>query len=164
LIDHKALTEVVGLPAAAKKVYAYGPGASELGARQLVLKLNRLGYQAAFIGSTGFRLADDLLPLSEGDLLVVYLPGRMLKDVEVMLDHARSAGVARVLITNSLGERLGDRVNVVLTTPTSATGPTAEALPALLVTDVLLAAAAVKESTAVDSYDLLTSLRKRLLD
>ncbi|MGH3516135.1 MAG: MurR/RpiR family transcriptional regulator [Haloechinothrix sp.] len=162
--DGASFERAVGILAAAREVMAYGVGASELGARHLVLKLNRIGHPARFVGSTGFPLADELLSLDERDAVVVFAPLRLLHDGEVLLIHAASLGARTVLVADRpLGDRHADRVDAVLTAPHTPTGITNEALPAETLADALiLAVAATDEQRAVHASELLTRLRARL--
>jgi DNA-binding MurR/RpiR family transcriptional regulator len=70
----------------ARQTLSYDIGASTVSAEHLALKLRRAGHRARCIQSAGFRLADDLLDVEQGDAMVVFVPGRMLIDVEVLLD------------------------------------------------------------------------------
>lgn len=164
--DPEQLSAAVGLISKAGEVIAYGVGGSELAARHLGLKLNRLGHRARHVGATGFRLADELLGLQADDVVVLYVPGRMLPDAQVLIERARAVGASCIAVSErDLAERLGDTVDVALIAPQSASGSTAEALTALIVTDVLLlGVAALDEPRALYTSDLLSTLRRRLIN
>lgn len=164
-VDPTLLSKAVGLISGAEEVVAYGVGGSELAARHLSLKLNRLGHRSRHIGATGFRLADDLLGLRSSDVVVLYVPGRMLPDAEVLLERVKTVGASCIAVSErSLAERLSSRVDVALMAPQSASGSTAEALTALVVTDILmLGVASLDESRALYTSDLLSTLRQRLV-
>lgn len=149
---------------AAREVFTFGIGPSGLVAHYLARRLVRLGRAARSTEHTGFRLADELLPLRRDDAVVVYSPGRTLTDIEVIIDHAASVGAACVLVTDSLAPVYGDRVDSCLPASHSASGFTGELLSALVVTDALvLSVAAHDESTATTTSDLLTDLRTQLV-
>lgn len=155
----------VRLIAGAGDVIAFGWGASEIWGRYFALKLNRMGIRARFVGATGFSLADELLSLAKDTVVVVLAPGRLLPDLLVVIEHARAVGARRILFTESLGPRLATDFDVTLHTPTSATGITAEALTAVVVTDaILLATAGVHEERAIDTSHLLGRLRDDLVE
>ena len=163
--DVDALGHAVRMLAQAPGVVAYGFGASELAARHLALKLNRLGQRSRFIGATGFALADDLLALGAGDVVVLYAPGRLLQEIDVIMARARDTQSRTILIAGrELVEYMGGRVDIALEAPQSASGATCEALTALLLTDVLLlGVAAINKDRALDTSDTLSRLREQLL-
>lgn len=166
VVDVEKLGQAVGMLAEAEEVVAYGVGGSELAARHLSLKLNRLGHRARFVGTTGFRLADDLLGLRGSDVVVLYVPGRLLPDADVLLDRAKATGAGRIAVSEqTLTDRLGDRIDVGLRAPLSAGGSVAESLTSLVLTDILLlGVAAIDEPRALYTSDLLSNLRDDLLD
>ncbi len=144
-------------------VAAFGVGPSELAARLLALKLNRLGSRARCAGVTGFRLADEILQLRKGDVVVLYAPARLTNDTIVLLDHARTVGAESILISDTLGPTLADRVSVALPAVQSTTGFTDEIYSALLVTDCLMIALAARNrDRATETSELLNSLRTEL--
>ena len=163
LLDLSEVERAVHLIARGTDVMTYGWGASELAARHLALKLNRLGTRARFVGTTGYDLADDLISLKAGHVVVVYAPGKMLTEVEILLNHARAVQAKTILITDHLADQLKDHVDVVLRAPWSHTGITAQAFAALLVTDVLvLAVSVVDRTTSTLTYQTLQRLREEL--
>jgi DNA-binding MurR/RpiR family transcriptional regulator len=154
----------VGLLAGAREVLGFGIGPSGYLANYLSLRLNRMGRRARSSGATGFRLADDLLGLAEDDVVVLYLPRRLLGDIGVLLDHAREVGARTVLVSDSLGPLFGDRVDVTLTATHSPSNFTGEMLSAEVLTDALLLGLASRdEERAAGATELLTTLRSRLI-
>jgi DNA-binding MurR/RpiR family transcriptional regulator len=147
----------------AREVLAFGIGPSEMVARYLALKLCRIGRRARATGATGFRLADDLLGLGAGDVVVLYSPSRMIAEIGIVLDHARSVGARSVLVTDSLGPVYADRVDVVLPSVHVARATTGEALTSQVLTDALLLGLTARDQPSVTSHsELLTALRSEL--
>jgi DNA-binding MurR/RpiR family transcriptional regulator len=147
----------------ARQTLSYGIGASTVSAEHLALKLRRAGHRARCIQSAGFRLADDLLDVEQGDAVVVFVPGRMLIDVEVLLDRARTVGAKIILVTNELIEELADDVTVAMHAPNTPTGMTGEILTSLVLADALAqAVAAADQERTVESSHTLTVLRHQL--
>lgn len=148
----------------AREVFAFGLGPSEFAARYLALRLNRMGRRARASGITGFRLADELIGLTEKDLVVLYLPGRHLPDIDILLDHNREVGGKTLLITDSLATLFADRVTATLPAMHSSSNFTGEMLCAEVVTDaMLLALGARDEERATGAAELLISLRSKLI-
>jgi DNA-binding MurR/RpiR family transcriptional regulator len=163
LITEQDFVAAVELLMSAREVVSFGLGPSELSAQYLTLRLRRLGRQTRQITATGFRLADDLLGLRESDVVVLYLPGRLINDVFVVLDHARAVGAPVILFSDALLPVLADRVTLTLAAVHSGSGFTGEGLSALLLTDCLALGIATRERDhATATSELLNSLRNAL--
>lgn len=163
LLAEDAFVAAVDLLANAGEVVSFGLGPSELSAQYLTLRLRRLGRQARQITTTGFKLADELLSLRESDVVALYVPGRLINDVHVLLDRAQAVGAPVLLFSDALLPVLADRVTLTLTAVHSGSGFTGEGLSALLLTDCLtLAVAARERDRATATSELLNSLRDAL--
>jgi DNA-binding MurR/RpiR family transcriptional regulator len=163
LIREPEFVTAVDLIVGAREVVTFGIGPSAMNAQYLHLRLNRLGRKTRQIASTGFRLADDLLSVTEEDVVVLYAPGRLINDVVVLLDHLKTVGAKAVLISDSLGPRLADLVAVSLQAVRSAAGFTDEGLSALLLTDCLVLGVASRDrARSTAALELLGSLRSAL--
>lgn len=161
--DEAEFEKAVETLAEAREVVSFGIGPSEMAAAYLALRLRRIGRRARVTGATGFRLADDLLDLSEGDVVVLYSPSRLLGEIDVVLDHARDVGAKAVLISDSLGPVFADRVHVALPAVHTGSGFTGETLTSLTVTDALVLGVMAKdEARAIERSELLTALRSEL--
>jgi DNA-binding MurR/RpiR family transcriptional regulator len=164
LLAEPAFTAAVELFAEAEEVIGYGLGLSELPMRYLAMRLRRLGWRARSSAATGFRLADDLLPLGPRHLVVLNAPQRLLPDLRTLVGHARSAGAKVLLLTDSLGATLDSQVDVTLTAVYSPSRLTAEGLTAAFVLDCLLLALAKRNpAAAAEQSELLNSLRGKLV-
>ncbi|TVT20523.1 MurR/RpiR family transcriptional regulator [Amycolatopsis acidiphila] len=163
LLAGPAFTAAVDLLAGADEVIGYGLGLSELPMRYLAMRLRRLGRRARSSAATGFRLADDLLPLAPGHLVVLNAPERLLPDMRTLVRHARAAGAGVLLLTESLGATLDSQVDVTLTAVHSPSRLTAEGLSATFLLDCLLLALAKRDpGAAAEHAELLATLRTRL--
>jgi DNA-binding MurR/RpiR family transcriptional regulator len=157
------LSAAVDIITRAQQVCSYGIGASGLAAEHLTLRLNRIGRPSRQISSDGFGLADDLLLVTPRDAIVVFAPGRMTTEIDVILNRARDVNASVILVSDDLRELLTGRVSVSLAAPHTPTGITAEALTSILIGDVLVqAVAAVDPELAVESSHSLTALRDDL--
>lgn len=162
-VPEEAFAAAVDALDGAREVLAFGVGPSEMVARYLALKLRRIGRRARATGATGFRLADDLLGLGEGDVAVLYSPSRMIAEIGIVLDHARSVGARTVLVTDSLGPVFADRVDVALPSVHVSRAITGEALTSQVLTDALILGLTARDQPTVTSRsELLTALRSEL--
>jgi DNA-binding MurR/RpiR family transcriptional regulator len=153
----------VDLLLGAREVVPFGFGSSFVAADHLTLKLRRLGRRARTIRSSGFGLPDDLLGIERGDVVVAFAPGRLLIDIEVLLDRVRTVGATSVLVTAELADQLKDSVAVTLIAPHSPTGLTGDAATAMVVADVLIQGVAASDAArTVESSHTLNTLRQQL--
>ncbi|MDR6989284.1 DNA-binding MurR/RpiR family transcriptional regulator [Paenarthrobacter nitroguajacolicus] len=129
--DDESFDRAVDLMASARRIYSYGLGPGGMMARFLALNLNRVGFDARSITQTGYRLADDLLPLRNDDCVVLFAPYHQTVEVEVLLDHTKAVGASVVLVTEALGHSLKDRVQVVMRMPSTVSNLASEYLAPL---------------------------------
>ncbi|KTR82797.1 MurR/RpiR family transcriptional regulator [Leucobacter chromiiresistens] len=156
-------SSAVNLVIHADTVFCYGLGASGIAADHLALRLRRIGVSTRRLTTDGFRLADEVMSLGSRDLLVIFAPGRVTRDIEALLDQAHLVGASVLLITDELHEQLGSRVTVSLAAPHTPTGLTAEGIAGILTGDVLVqGVSAVGPDTALRSSQTLNDLRGRL--
>jgi DNA-binding MurR/RpiR family transcriptional regulator len=155
--------QAVELMIGAREVIAFGVGATSVVAERLTLKLRRAGHRASSLNSAGFRLADDLLRIEPGDVVVLFDAGRILVDVEVLLDRARVIGANCILVTDELEEQLEDSVSVVLHAPNTPTGLSGETITTMVLADALAQAVAASDiERTVEVSHTLTTLRQQL--
>lgn len=164
-VDDAELQEAVAAMAHAETIFVYGYGGSELGARHLARMANRMGYDARAVGETGLMLAESVMRVSHGDAVVVFQPGRVLHDIDVLLEHAASVGARTILIS---GERLHDRLqgsyDVGLLAIRGSAQLASEALSSIVVADVLgYGLSTLDEQRAVQAREQLTHVRQRLI-
>jgi len=158
-----AYRTAVELLLGAREIVPFGFGSSFVVAEHLTLKLRRLGRRARTIRSSGFGLPDDLLGIERGDVVVLFAPGRLLIDVEVLLDRIRTVGAGSVLVTAELADQLEDSVTVTLIAPHSPTGLTGDAATAMVAADVLIQAVAAADSeSTVENSHTLNTLRQQM--
>ncbi len=147
----------------AREVAVFGFGSSFVVAEHMTMKLRRMGRRARVIRTSGFHLADDLLGIGQGDVVVVFAPGRLMTDIEVLLDRVRTVGAEAVLITDELEQQLTDSVSVVLRAPNTPTGLTGEPVNTIVLADALIQGVAASDvERTVESSHTLTTLRQQL--
>jgi DNA-binding MurR/RpiR family transcriptional regulator len=159
-LDLESWNRAVSALAGADRVITFGIGPSGSLADYLSIALNRTGVRSLSIETSGFRLADDLLHIGVGDAFVVFATMRRFREVDVVLDHAARVGATTVLVSETLGEALRDRVDVVLSTPQTTTGTSDGVVIGMVIAHALgLAIAAQNQQGAVDSMKRLNALR-----
>ncbi|WP_459960856.1 MurR/RpiR family transcriptional regulator [Nocardia sp. IFM 10818] len=159
----EAISAAVDLILRTRRTHTYGLGASAISADHLALRLTRIGQPARRITADGFRLPDDLLSVAPSDLIVLFAPGRMTPELDLILTRARDVDAKVILLSDDEADPLANRVTVHLTAPHTPTGLTTEALTSLLVSDIIVQAViAVDPDRAVEASHTLTTLRSRL--
>ncbi len=78
------------------------------------IQLGRFGLEAQSLTETGLLLADGLQKLRADDLLIIFAYSRVYRELAVLLDQADRCGARTMLVSDTLGARLGDRVGLVL--------------------------------------------------
>jgi DNA-binding MurR/RpiR family transcriptional regulator len=127
------------------------------------LRLARFGRPTLAITETGIRLADRLQELRRGDALLLLAHQELEGDGEQTLRRANDLELPVVLVTDTLGPRLEDRVEASLSAPRSAAGAFGTNGSTLALLDALLLAyAAAERPRALGALAELDELRARL--
>ncbi|HEY4333341.1 MAG TPA: MurR/RpiR family transcriptional regulator [Ilumatobacteraceae bacterium] len=159
-LDEGAFERAVDVLSRGRRVTWWGTGPSAHLAGYGSMLCARIGRPAAAFTQTGAGAADELLSLVAGDAVVVLAYGRVHRHVSVLLDRAREIGCAVVLITDTLGSRVADRVDVRLAIGRGVPGLFASHAATLVVIEaVVLAVAAANLGAAEDALRTLNALR-----
>jgi DNA-binding MurR/RpiR family transcriptional regulator len=125
--------------------------------------LTRIGHRARPAADTGYRLADRLVLLGPEDVVIVIAHNRITRENRVVLDHAARVGVPVILLTDTLGEALRDKVTVVLSAPMSRPGTfTGQATVLILLEALTIAVAAQDRERSLDTTTRMNQLREEL--
>lgn len=145
----------------ADRIAVFGIGPSAALAGYVATSLARCGRASRTIDATGSMLADQLLDLRRGDVLLILAYGRLYREVRAVFAEARELGLATVLVTEADGTPLAKLADVVVAIPrgrpgqVSLHGATFVGLEAMV-----LSLAAAKPEAAVASLDKLNRLRR----
>ncbi|MHA1546840.1 MAG: MurR/RpiR family transcriptional regulator [Alphaproteobacteria bacterium] len=159
--DHfrKAVRSVVG----ARRIFIFGIGPSSAMAEYFVAQLGRLGFDAFSLTQAGLLLADGARRLGAGDLLMVFAYGRVYREVTVLLDRADQVGAAKILFSDTLGLKLGKRVDLVLRVARGRADMLSMHTTTLaLIEALLVGVAADRPKEAIASLEALNGLRAAL--
>jgi len=162
-IRPESFADAVKLIGTARETLVLGPGALGTFCDYLALRLNRLRHRARSTAESGAQLADDLFPLTSEDVLVIVVYKWFSHDIEVALDYAAQVGAKVVLVTDTLGEALADRVTVSISAPAGDTSAFRIQANTLAILEALaLAIAAQDREAALASMTELDQLRTSL--
>ena len=121
-VDAAEFDRAVGLIVAGGTTVVCGIGTLGDFAEYLRLKMVRLGRPARTVRSTGFLLADDLIGMTSGDVVLLMVHSSAGAETMAVLERAREVGARLILITNAMGEALAEWVDVVITAPMGRPG------------------------------------------
>ncbi|HRQ00632.1 MAG TPA: MurR/RpiR family transcriptional regulator [Terrimesophilobacter sp.] len=164
IFDEAAFDKAIAAIENAATVMTFGVGLSRIVAEYQALRLGRIGKKVHFARNMGFALADDLIQLGEGDAIIIFSPGRDLREMRAIAERCREVGAVSILISAMLAASAPPWPDVVLTAPPSAGGFTGETLTATVLADLIvftLAQHADRRATHVSEE--LTRLRKSLI-
>ncbi len=154
---------VVARLASARRVAVFGIGPSSAMANYFMIQLGRFGIETLALTSTGLFLADGLLRLARGDVLVIIAYGRVYAELAALMERAAEVGASSILLTDTLGCQLGGEVDMVLSVPRGKTGLLAMHTATLAFIEALLVGIATTRPTeAVASLAELNKLRAKV--
>lgn len=159
----ESFEEAVKLLSSARETLAVGNGALGVFADYLALRLSRMRHRARSTSKSGAEFADDLFPLTHEDVLVLIVFKWYPHDIDVALDHAAAVGAKVILITDTLGEALADRVAVTISAPAGDTSAFRIQANSLAIVEALaLGVAAQGRETALEAMTELDRIRTSL--
>lgn len=147
----------------ARRVAVFGIGPSSAMASYLAIQLGRFGIDAVTLSDTGLLLADRLLGLRQGDLLLVMAYGRVYPELRAVFDRADALSLPRILMTDTLGPDLGARADLVLDIPRGRTDTVSLHTATLAFIEALLVGIASQRSdTTLETLRELNRLRAQV--
>jgi DNA-binding MurR/RpiR family transcriptional regulator len=158
-----AFREAVASLAASDRVVwrGIGPSAHLAGYGQLLTQ--RIGKPSSALVHTGTSFADELLTIAPGDAIVVFAYGRLQSHVRVLIERAAALETPVVLITDTIGRKLGPVAGTTLQCGRGAPGLFASHGTTLVVIEALVLAIADKHRKASQaSLTTLNELRAAL--
>lgn len=153
----------IELLSSAPRVFSYGIGPAMSLASFMALSLSRIGIDTRLVSMSGFRLADDLIQIRANDVVLIFAPLRLFREIDVTIDSANAAGAKVIVVTEALGLALANRVDAILTTPQTTTNSSSELAAGLILGHALvLAIAADNKEQSLQSLNRLNELRTQV--
>jgi DNA-binding MurR/RpiR family transcriptional regulator len=145
----------------AKRIAVFGIGPSSALATYVSTLLARNGRRSRTIGATGSMLADQLLDVTNGDVLLVLAYGRLYREVKAVFAEAKALGLATVLVTEADDTPLAKLANVCVVIPRGRPGQVALHGATLVgLEGLVLSLAAARPDAALASLENLNRLRR----
>ncbi len=162
-VTPEAFGAVVHAILAANRTFVFGIGPSSAMADYAKVQFRRFGLDAESLTDTGVLLADGLGRLRSGDLLVILAYGRVYTELDALLEHADRCGVPKILVSDTLGTVIGQRVDLVLKVPRGRVDLLSMHTATLALIEALLVAlAAGRPVETLESLSRLNRLRHTL--
>jgi len=162
-ISSEAFDEAVRLILQGRRLFVYGLSGSATLAHLLEHRLRRFGLQVVPLTHSGREVCEQLLTLTDEDVFLAILFFELSEATASTLDYARHCGCKLILLTDTLGPHLKDRVDVLLE---ARRGPVTAfhslLVPMAIIQALILAVAMADEAKTVATLDRLDNIRERL--
>lgn len=112
-----AVADAVALLGEAREVAIFGINASGILADYSVRLLNRIGLPAFSLNRAGIALAEQMLALQRGDVLVMMAQQSAHREGTTVVREAKRLGIPIVLLTNATDSFFAREADVVITVP-----------------------------------------------
>jgi DNA-binding MurR/RpiR family transcriptional regulator len=146
----------------ARSVTLCAQGNSVVLADLLDRRLRRSGFRTSVATGQGRELAEQLMPLGRGDVLICFAFRRLLPEIVGALDHARQVGAKTLVIADQSARRIAPAPDYVLAAPR---GRSEEFLtltvPMAVCNALVLTIARVDGGQSVSTLDALEKLSRR---
>jgi DNA-binding MurR/RpiR family transcriptional regulator len=147
-VSNRAFRRAVRLIRLGGRTLIYGIGLQAPLADYAEMRLTRFRRAARAITRTGEELAEELLAMEPGDVLIAMAYGPPTRDIDVLLQRARTLKIPVVLLTDVLAAALGERVAVALSARRSRADEWSTIGTSLVLIEALLFGLAAADSEA----------------
>ncbi|QOV69371.1 MurR/RpiR family transcriptional regulator [Citrobacter sp. BDA59-3] len=112
-----AIAQAVALLVEARQAAIFGIGASGILADYTARLFSRVGLPAVALNRTGIGLAEQLISLQRGDVLVMMAQKSAHREGLTTLKETKRLGIPTILLTNALDSRFSKEADVVIHVP-----------------------------------------------
>ncbi len=162
-VDRSALHRAVDRMIASERIYVFGTGPSISLVHLLNLRLTRFGKQVIPLTTAGREILEPLLLMTDRDLLFTIGFFDINPALQIILDYAREVNCPAILLTDTLGSIVSEKVEIVLS---AKRGPVSAfhslVVPMTIINTLLLEIATKHQETVTVNLDKLDQLRERL--
>lgn len=163
-LDRKSLDEAVELLRTHFRVFVFGLGPSISLVDLLDIRLTRSARHVIPLKTSGREMLEPLLLMNRDDLLIAFGFYNLTPNIQMVLDHANKNGTPVILITDTLGALVKERVSVTLS---ARRGPVSAfhslTVPMTIINALLLMLSQVDEAHVMPNLDLLDEYRQKQL-
>jgi DNA-binding MurR/RpiR family transcriptional regulator len=164
-LDDHALAVAVAVLESADTVWCIGIGTSETEARHCAVVVSRTGLRTRFSGSSGFSLANELVDLRSGDVVIMFHALRDTAELKLIVDQIGDVGCKVILVCGHQLRAIYDgKVSVILTCVGSPSRLASWSIGAIVIADLLAYGLAVRnQERAIGTKKRLAALRARVV-
>jgi DNA-binding MurR/RpiR family transcriptional regulator len=153
----------LGLIGAGQRVVIQGLGPNAPLGEYFATRLRRMRRPAVAVGARGQALADALIDMRKGDVVIVLAYDRSSLEAELTLERARELKLPSILMTDTLGLALAGQFTVALSARRAGGGMFHLSAMTVVVLDALLFGLAGQDrAAALAAADELQELRARI--
>jgi DNA-binding MurR/RpiR family transcriptional regulator len=162
-VDRDALHHAVDRIIGCQRLFVFGIGPSITLVHLLNLRLTRFGKQVIPLTTAGRETLEPLLWMTDRDLLLAIGFFDINPTMQVVLDHAKEVNCPAILLSDTLGSIIGEKVEIVLA---ARRGPVSAfhslVVPMTIINTILLEIAHKNQESVTANLDKLDQLRARL--
>jgi DNA-binding MurR/RpiR family transcriptional regulator len=164
-VDRNALDAAVELLRTRSRVFVFGIGPSISLVDLLEIRLTRSAKHVIALKTSGREVLEPLLLMNKDDLLIVIGFYNMTPNLQMALEHANKNKTPVILVTDTLGPLVKDKVDVILA---ARRGPVSAyhslTVPMTIINTLLLMLSQVDEAHVMPNLDLLDEYRQRQIE
>jgi DNA-binding MurR/RpiR family transcriptional regulator len=164
-VDRSALDAAVELLRTRSRVFVFGIGPSISLVDLLEIRLTRSAKHVIALKTSGREVLEPLLLMDKDDLLIVIGFYNMTPNLQMALEHANKHKTPVILVTDTLGPLIKDKVDVILA---ARRGPVSAyhslTVPMTIINTLLLMLSQVDEAHVMPNLDLLDEYRQRQIE
>ncbi|KAA6044516.1 MurR/RpiR family transcriptional regulator [Pantoea sp. RIT413] len=120
--NRQAVAQAVALLSEARQVALFGINASGILADYSARMFSRIGLPATTLNRTGIALAEQLLSLQRGDVLVMMAQKSAHREGVTALKEARKLGIPVILLTHAMESAFAREADIVINVPRGGEG------------------------------------------
>jgi DNA-binding MurR/RpiR family transcriptional regulator len=162
-LSREALNKAVELLHTHRRIFVFGLGPSISLVDLLEIRLTRAARQVIPLKTSGQEMLEPMLLMDKDDLLIAIGFFNLTPMLEMVLAHAQKRQVPVILVTDTLGELLKDKVDVILA---ARRGPVSAfhslTVPMTVVNTMLLMLSSMEQENVMAHLDVLDQLREKL--
>jgi DNA-binding MurR/RpiR family transcriptional regulator len=162
-LTREALNEAVELLRTHQRIFVFGLGPSVSLVDLLEIRLVRTARQVIPLKTSGREMLEPMMLMNSSDLLIAIGFFNLTPNLQMVLDYANQQKTPVILVTDTLGELIGEKADVILS---ARRGPVSAfhslTVPMTIINALLLALSSVDQEKVMANLDTLDQLRERL--